>query len=218
MFTKNLRAAALTGMASAILWLVAITIEYAFHLQQPGDGSLLYYLDQLLFFIATLGYVILLLGLRQGKAAGAGVFGKISLGICIAGLVALLIAQIVSTLTHNPNFFLFPIGGMLLMLGGLLTGIAVVTARRWSGWQRFAPLLQWLYYLVLMLSLVIHNQPPTQLGESIWQVTWFITSLALYTKTRDRAIQSDGGAIQSNATTEHEVTVHPAGITRSSGQ
>ncbi len=201
----NPRNAAVAGMVSAIIWLIALTVEYIFHLQPPGNGSLLYYLVQLLFFIAMLGYVFLLLGLWQAKAAGEGVFGKISLGIFITGLAALLIASIVSALTNNPDFFLFPIGGMLQMLGGLLTGIAVVTAKRWDGWQRFAPLLQGLYYLiVLILVLVIFSQPPTQLSESIWQVTWFLTSLALFTKTRDAAIQNKAAASQ-------------AGITRANG-
>ncbi len=194
------RNAAVVGMISAILWLVALTVEYPFHLQPPGDGSLLYYLDQFLFFIAMAGYVILLLGLWQAKAAGNGVFGKISLGIFIAGLVALLIAQIVSMLTRNPNFFLYPIGGMLQMLGGLLTGIAVVTARRWDGWLRFTPLLQGLYYLLLILSLVIFNQPPTQLTESIWQVTWFLTGIALFTKARDAAIRNVSTAYHPGVT------------------
>lgn len=183
--------AAVVGMASAILWLIALTIEYAFHLQPPGNGSLLYYLNQLLFFIAMAGYFILLLGLWQAKAAGNGVFGKISLGIFIAGLVALLIAQIVAMITHNPDFFLYPIGGMLQLLGGLLTGIAVVTARHWDGWQRYAPLLQGLYYLALILSLVIFNQPPTQVSEALWQIAWFITSLALYTNTSYAMLQKE---------------------------
>lgn len=194
------RNAALTGMASAILWLVALTIEYTFHLLPPGNGSLLYYFDQVLFFISMTGYVILLLGLWQAKAAGAGVFGKISLGLFIVGLVALLIAQIAAGLTRNPDFFLYPIGGLLQMLGGLLTGIAVATTRRWNGWQRFAPLLQGLYYLALILALVVFNQPPTQLTESIWQVTWFITGLALFTKTGDAALRNADAAFQPGVT------------------
>jgi hypothetical protein len=79
---------------------------------------------------------------------------------------------------------LFPVGGVLQLLGGLLTGIAVVIAKRWNGWQRFALLLQGSYYLiVLFVPIAIANRSPTQLGESIWQVTWFITSLALFTKS-----------------------------------
>lgn len=211
MHTKYARTAAMSGMLSAILWLVALTVEYAFHLQPPGNDSLLFYLDQLLFFLAMLGYLILLTGLWQVKAAGKGIFGKISLGIFIAGLVGLLVAQVVGTLTRDPNFFLYPIGGMLQLLGGLLTGIAVATARRWTGWQRFAPLLQGLYYLALILSLVILKQPPTQLTESIWQVAWFITSLALFTTLKAGATQTQGGA-------GNDAALYQAGVTRSNGQ
>jgi hypothetical protein len=187
MFSKiQPRISAEIGMGSAVLWLIALLIEYSFHLQPPGNGSLLYYLDQALFFIAMAGYVILLVGLWQARTAGDGLFGKISLGIFITGLVALLIAQIVQLLTNNADFFLFPIGGLCQLLGGLLAGIAVAVSKRWESWQRFAPLLQGLYYLIaLMLPIIITNQEPTLLTESIWQVTWFITSLALFTKTRD---------------------------------
>jgi hypothetical protein len=179
---NQIRTSGIIGMGSALLWLIALFIEYANGLQPPGNGSILYYVDQVLFFIALAGYLVMLLGMWRAKATGDGVFGKISLGLFIAGLVSLLIAQIVQWLTNNPDFFLFPVGGIFQLLGGLLTGIAVVTARGWDGWQRFAPLLQGLYYLiVLFLPIVISNQSPSQLGESLWQVTWFITSLALFT-------------------------------------
>ncbi len=193
MFSKDQpRISGLAGMASAVIWLVALFIEYSFQLRPPGNGSILYYADQALFFIAMAGYVILLVGVWQAKAAGDGLFGKISLGIFIIGLSALLIAQIVQLLTNNPDFFLFPIGGMMQMLGGLLTGIAVAISGRWNGWQRFAPLLQGLYYLIgLILPLIIFSQPPSQLGESIWQVTWFITSLALFTKASHAAARQE---------------------------
>lgn len=69
----------------------------------------------------------------------------------------------------NPDFFLFPVGGIFQLFGGLLTGIAVILAKRWSGWQRFTPLLQGLYYLfVLFLPILISNQSPSQLRETLW--------------------------------------------------
>ena len=185
MIPKNqIRSSGIIGIASAGLWLIALFIEYRYDLQPPGNGSLMYFVDQLIFFIALAGYLIMLLGLWRSKAAGDGILGRISLGIFIAGLVSLLIAQIVQLLTNNPDIFLFPVGGIFQLFGGLLTGIAVVTAKRWGGWQRFAPLLQSLYYLIaLFLPIVISDQSPTLLGESLWQVTWFITSLALFTKS-----------------------------------
>jgi len=173
-------------MASAVLWLFALTVEYHYALQPPGDGSLAYYSDQILFFAALLGYLVMLLGLWKSKAAGAGLFGRVSVGIFLAGIASLLIAQIVQWLTSNADFFLFPVGGLFQLVGGLLSGFAVVTTKYWYGWPRFALLLQSLYYLfVLFLPIAILNQSPTQLTESLWQVTWFITSMALFSRSRN---------------------------------
>ncbi len=109
------------------------------------------------------------------------------------GLVLLLIAQIVSWLTRNHDNILFPLGGLCQLVGVVLTGMAVVTAKRWDGWQRYVLLLQAVWYVVLVVPLFVTelaipvfvaDQGPTQLGESLWQVTWFITSLALFTQSR----------------------------------
>lgn len=183
---NQIRTASIIGMISAGIWITALFIEYQYGLQPPGNGSFLYYLDQFLFFVAMSGYLIMLIGLLKSNVAGNSAFGKISLGVFITGLAALLIAAVVQWVTKNPDFFLFPIGGIFQLLGGLLTGIAVVIEKRWTGWQRFAPLLQGLYYLiVLFLPIVISDQSPSQLTESLWQVTWCITSLALFTQSHN---------------------------------
>jgi len=172
------------GMASAVLWLIALTIEYKFQLFPPGDGSALYIVNQVMFLTATAGYLFMLTGFWQSKAVGEGRFGKISLGIFITAISALLIGQILGTIgliSSDLSSYLLPIGGILQLFGGLLTGIAVITAKKWNGWQRFAPMLQGSYYLFLFILLAAFNQEPTQLTEGIWQATWFISSLALFT-------------------------------------
>ena len=181
---NQIRLSGVVGMASAGLWLIALLIEYRYGLQPPGNASLIYIADQIMFFVALAGYLVMLLGLWKSKAAGDGIFGRISLGIFIAGLVSLLIAWLAQLIKKDPNFFLYPVGGIFQLLGGLLTGIAVVTAKRWDGWQRFAPLIQGLYYLLLFFLLVVSsNQSPSPIGEALWQVTWSTTSLALFTKS-----------------------------------
>ena len=135
--------------------------------------------------MAFAGYVTMLLGLLRSKAAGDSFLARLALGIFVAGLVSLLIAQIIQWFTSNPDFFIFPVGGVFQLLGGLGTGIAVIAARRWHGWQRFAPLLQGLYYaFVLFLPIALADRSPTLVTEGLWQVTWFTTSLALFTESR----------------------------------
>jgi hypothetical protein len=196
MNSKNqAQTAGFAGMASAVLWMAALILEYHFHLQPPGNDSFLYIADQILFLIGFAGFIFMLYNLFRSKAAGEGIFGKISVWIFIVGLVSLMIATMVQLVTDSPNIFLFPIGGILQLLGGLLTGIAVVVAKRWSGWQRYAPLLQGLFYLlVLFLPVVVSNQEPTQLSETLWQVTWLLTSLALYTTSTRSMVSVEAAA------------------------
>jgi len=178
---NQVRIFSIIGMAAAGVWLIALIIEYKYGLLPPGDGSVMYYVDQSMFFLAQAGYLFMLWGLWKSNAAGTGRFGKISVGIFIFAIACLVVAQVFQWLTKNPDFFLYPLGGILQLLGGLLTGFAVITARRWAGWRRFAPLLQGLYYLALFIMIAAFNQGPSQLTEALWQVTWFITSFALFT-------------------------------------
>lgn len=179
----QMRTPGVVGMCAAVLFLAALFVEYTFGLFGPADGSALYTLDAALFFIAQIGYLILLLELWRAKVTGDGILGKIALGIFITAMSALLTAQALNVLTNNPDQLLYPIGGLLQLIGCLLTGIVIVGAKRWDGWQRFVVLLQSVYLLLaIMLPLFIADKEPTLLTESLWQVTWFLTSLALFTQ------------------------------------
>ena len=132
----------LMGLGAAVLFLAALLVVYAFGLFGPGDGRALYYFDSALFFIAQIGSLILLPELWGGKVAGDGIFGKITLGIFISALIALLIAQTASWFMNNPDRLFYPMGGILQLSGTLSTGLAFIRARRWDGWQRFVILFQ----------------------------------------------------------------------------
>lgn len=179
----QIRTAGIIGMAAAGLWIIALVIEYRYGLQPPGDGSTLYVVNQLMFSVAFAGYLTMLLGLWKSNAAGNGRFGKISLGIFITAILLFLIGQVVQLIIKKPELSLAPVGGLLQLIGVLLTGIAVVNAKRWDGWQRFAPLLQGTYYLMVFLFVIISNQGPSEFTEAVWTLTWFITSFALFTKS-----------------------------------
>ena len=85
-----IRFSAIVGMASAALWLIALSMEYRYGLQPPGNGTALYLADQIIFFVALAGYLMMLLGLWKSGAAGDGATGRISVGIfhCWAGCPA----------------------------------------------------------------------------------------------------------------------------------
>lgn len=173
-------------IGAGLLWAVAILIEYRFSLKPPNHGTL-YAINQGMFFVAQLGYVTGITGLMWARAAGDGWFGKAALGLFAFGWIVLVVAQPLAWLTRNNNLPLFPLGGLAAMLGGLLAGLAVVVARRWTGWQRFSVLVYSLYYLLaLLLPLLIANHGPTLVTEFLWGMAWLPIGIALVSHARRR--------------------------------
>lgn len=176
------RIAGTLGMSGAALFLVSLLIEYHFGLFPPGSGTL-YVINQLMFLVAMVCLLVMLWQMREMQVGGNGRFARITLTIFPIGWAVLIAASLVSLLTGNADSLLFPLGGFTNLLFGLLAGIAVALNENWSGWGRFALLLQGLYYLLVMmvLPLVLTGSiEPTLLTESLWMATWFLLGLALF--------------------------------------
>jgi hypothetical protein len=175
----------LVCMAAAIIWILAISLEYSFQLQQKSpDNGIMFYLNQILFIIAMLGYLTGIFGLAQTRAGGDGWFAKVAIGLFGLGWSLLILGTLIELFTNSKGF-LFPVGGILASLGCLLSGIAIVTAKRWQGWRRWSVLIYALYYwAALFMPLVIANQEPNQITETIWGFAWLLIGFALYSTSR----------------------------------
>ena len=191
--TQRTRDAGWIMIGAGLLWVVAILIEYRFNLKPPSYGTL-YAIDQGMFFLAQLGYVTGIAGLIWAHAAGDGWFGRGALGLFAFGWLVLVVAAPLAWITRDNNLPLFPIGGLAAMLGGLLSGVAVVVAGRWHGWRRFTVLFYALYYLLaLLLPLFIANQGPTLLTESVWGLAWVPTGVALVSQASNERVPVAAG-------------------------
>ena len=177
---NRIRNTGLVCMSAAILWIIAITMEYHYDLKPPGSGAL-YDLNQLMFITAIAGHLTGIFGLIWARAAGEGRFGRFTLGLFAFGYSILIVATIVSLPAGNNDNWLFPMGGLAASLGCLLAGISISTAKRWQGWQRWSVLIYAIYYwAALFLPLVIANQEPNQITETIWGFAWLLIGFALY--------------------------------------
>jgi hypothetical protein len=58
----------------------------------------------------------------------------------IGGIMALIVHA-----DDTPIFLVFPVGGLMMDVGALFTGIVVIKDKQWSGWQRFMPLIYAVY-------------------------------------------------------------------------
>jgi hypothetical protein len=178
---EHTRTAGILGMFGAVIFFLALLVEYRYGLFTPGSGPL-YVLNELLFMVALAGMLVMLLGLRAARAGGDGRFARITLTLFPIALATIILATLISITTGNADNILFPLGGLSSMLFGLLAGIAVAVAGKWRGWTRYAPLLQGVYSLLqLVVMTLINGSPdPNLLTESLWMVTWFLMGLALY--------------------------------------
>ena len=181
--TSLARNAGMIGLAGALLWVVSTVMAFSLGLTTPSHDAL-YVVNQIMFTVAMLGITIGILGLLWAGAV-QGLFGKIAVGLFALAYAVLVLANPIALVTNNPDLFLFPIGGLLSLVAAILTGIAVAAEKRWSGWQRFMPLVHAVYvFLALYLPLFVANQTPGLLSQLFWGVSFGLMSLAVVTSPR----------------------------------
>src|SRR5215213_11242261 len=88
------RIAGKLGIAGALFWCVALSIEYQFNLLTPG-GALSYF-DQGLFLIGQCCYQICVLGLLRSPLAGDGWGARAAVGAFLLGQALLVIGLVIS--------------------------------------------------------------------------------------------------------------------------
>jgi hypothetical protein len=186
--TSRVRTAGLIGMAGGVLWIISIILEYSLGLFEP-DGSPLWLVDQLLALAgmscSMAGFVGLLWGQAfRGRLGPLGIIMHI-LGwglIFIGGLGLLFLPS-----GESPLFLVFPIGGNLHDFGYILIGIAAIFSGRWSGWQRWMPLVAAVVNTLTMgLPMLLGVTPdgPGMIPELLSGVMWFGIGLAVFSASR----------------------------------
>jgi hypothetical protein len=195
--TTLARKAGMIGMVGSVLWVITVIMQSSFALYGPDSGWL-WVFHQLLVFTAFAGVIIGFLGLIWGGAVSSG-FGKTAVYIYVISWALIIIAGLVMLFLPNeesPIFILFPIGGTLQDIGALLTGVAVLIAKRWSGWQRFVPIANFVivFFGVNLPSFLGATDGPGMIGEFIMGICWFGVALAVYTAD-ERVVSHQPSAI-----------------------
>jgi hypothetical protein len=134
---RAIQACAVAGMVAAVVWAIALVIEYQYGLRSPSNTSALYKADQAAFYLAQVGYLVMVIGLFRSRAGGEGWFGRIAIGIWIIAIVAIVLGQALGALGIDA-VFLLPVSGAGQILGSVLTSVAIWRAGRWTGWRRWA--------------------------------------------------------------------------------
>lgn len=169
------RRAGSLAAVSAIVWFTSLAIEHRFGLfpDQETGGAVV--ATQITFFAGMLGWAAALVMLLRGNAV-RGRFATFALGLQCLGLLGLVAMGLMTLGSGSQDSPIFPIAGLSMILGGVLTGIALFLRRVPPGAARFAGLL----FTALMLIFMFGGVPPTFISESMLPLAWFILGGALW--------------------------------------
>lgn len=172
------------GIISAVVWMIAVIMQHSLNLFAP-DGSSLWIVHQLLALTSLAGVAVGFLGLIPSGAV-ISKFGKTAVILFAIGRGLIILGGLASLFLRgqdSPIFLVFPIGGTLSDIAALLIGIAVITAKSWTGWQRWMPLVHSLVTFLgisLPMGLGAMNGPGLA-GELIQGALWLGVALAVFT-------------------------------------
>lgn len=163
------RRAGTLASVSAVVWFASLAIEHRYGLfpDQETGGAVV--ATQLAFFAGMLGWAAALVMLLRGHAVG-GRFATFALGLQCLGLLGLVTMGLVTLGSGNQDSPVFPIAGLSMILGGVLTGIALFIRHVPPGRARAVGLL----FTALMLAFMLGGNPPTFISESMLPLGWFI--------------------------------------------
>ncbi len=175
-FTRDVAGICIVGTACAAIYAADVAMTG----WNPSAGFIL----RALIHVAELAGVI---GLALSGAAGAGKLGRIGIGTAISGQVLLAAAELIQPRNPDLGDQVFNVAPMLSAIGMVLAGIAVLHAKRWTGWHRFTPLLTGLWPIVVLIpAIIISGAPPASPAVwaiAGWDLTWMLLGLALWTET-----------------------------------
>ena len=184
--------AGVCGILGGSLWFVSGILGIVFpQLNEPGTTAFL-----VGGVVATVSLVLLLvgfLGVAWGGALG-GRIGKILFGVAVFGYAVMVVGALQTVLGVGPLLdpeagvaLLYLLGRLISAVFALLTGVAVLAARRWRGWTAFTPLLVGLCPLVGELGGVIVFGQPSLLLNATWGIFGALLGYAVLLQDRDEA-------------------------------
>ncbi len=195
--TSLARKAGMAGMVGAILWAIANVLEVSFGLHPPDGSGPLYVINQILALLALTAIAAGILGIIWGGGV-SGRFGRSAVWIFSIGHILIVVGGLLALIFRaddSPVFIVFPIGGLMMDAGALLTGIAVIKDKQWGGWQRFMPLIYAIYlWLVIEIPFIMGvygDGGPVGMVEIVQDVGLFLVALAVYTTQLQPAHISD---------------------------
>jgi hypothetical protein len=119
-------------------------------------------------------------GLARSGAAGTGWLAKLGFGLAVVASALFLPFEVLVAINLELGGMLLGLSALVQGLGLLLAGIAVLRVGRWSGWQRWTPLLCGLYtFVILIPALALSPEGYNAWALAGWQIPFALLGMAL---------------------------------------
>ena len=179
--------AVLIGAAAAIGGVTGVvTSTLAPSLAEPGTagfyagGAWLTACHLMMVFGAAL--------LVRSGIAGRGILAVVGAIGVVAGLAAQAAAEAILRIDFNVGNNLFGIAAPLMAAGFIVFGVAVLRAKRWTGWHSLTPLACGLYVPVVLIPSFAIAKGPSFLALAAWQVCFLLLAMSMWTESTPREI------------------------------
>ena len=129
--------------------------------------------------ISHLLLLVGIIGLARSGSAGRGRIAGAGIGLTLLGLVVLTVAEFMATVNMDTAVLFYGSATLALALGLILTGVAVVRAGRWTGWQRFTPLVCGLFIPLVVIPAFALPGYASNYAIGTWGVCWLLLGLPL---------------------------------------
>lgn len=162
--------AAWSMIAGALLLMIGGFVFARLSTQEPPPAALI-----ALRVVSDLLLAAGVAGLVRSGVAGRGRLATIGLVLTVLGFLVLCVAEIALAMESDIDMVLFGIASAVLVVGLIMIGVAVLRARRWTGWQRFLPLVLGLYLLPIgPLPGIAFS-----IALGVWGILWLLFGLTM---------------------------------------
>lgn len=183
--------AGVCGIAGGALWFLSGIAGILFpQLNEPGTTAFL-----IGGVVATISLVLLLicfLALAWSDALG-GRLGRAVFTVAMLGYALMVVGAVQTIAGVGPLIdpeagvaLTYLLGRLVAAIFTLLTGIAVLAARRWRGWAMFTPLLLGLCPLIGELGSVLVFGQPNQVLNAAWGLFGALLGYAVLSSAREQ--------------------------------
>ncbi|MGN9913878.1 hypothetical protein ACTMTJ_40720 [Phytohabitans sp. LJ34] len=149
---------------------------------------------QVVLTIRDLGLAVLLIALGTSGAVGRSWLGRIGIAGSVLAMVGLAAMEIVSLAAKDSTDTVGAGYGLASIAAGLfliLTGIAVLRAKTWTGWRRYLPLALGIYVFAPLTPGIVAGFGPGQVVIAGWMLLFAILGWTLAESPSGRATLPD---------------------------